>query len=109
MSKIEKPQEVIDLINRSLLAQKIGMNEEAIALIKLAIVRYLIWEKRNRGKYQFLISTPQFSPQDVIDFSVRWRIASNEIQQDLIDLEESLRLKNQNWIAIAQKYTGATK
>ncbi len=40
---IEKPKEVIDLINRSLLAKKLGMTEEAIALNQGKSFAGIIW------------------------------------------------------------------
>lgn len=105
MNKIEKPQEVIDLINRSLLAQKIGMNEEAIALNQIALHKYSLWRNETKKQFQCLTEWTEASKEKFIE----WADCCCEMLEDLIILKDSFCSKNQNWIAIAQKYAGATK
>lgn len=99
---IEKPQEAIDLINRSLLAKKLGMTEEAIALIKLALDKFSSWEQQNS---RFL--SESLSEKGLTEFYVRYYFIITGTGRDLVTLNNSFNEENNNdWIAIADKYQG---
>lgn len=99
---MEKPKEVLDLINRSLLAKKLGMAEEAIALNRLALQKYSLWRDETKKQFEYLTEWTEASR----DKFAEWADFCCEALEDLTVLEDSFCSKNQNWIAIAHKYQG---
>lgn len=98
---IEKPKEVIDLIKRSLLAKKLGMNEEAIALIKLAINKNLKWWNEAMNIIQLMQPTGK-----ALSNFIELQDCFYETLGDLDSLRRSFIQGSSEWIAIAEKYQG---